>query len=111
MLALATTLPELVTTLSAVRLGSFDFAVGNVFGSNAFNVVILLPLDLASPGLLLGGVSHVHALTCLAIIIVTAVSLLGLLYNAERRFGSVEGDALLVILLIVGALGMLYFVR
>ncbi|MGQ0613765.1 MAG: sodium:calcium antiporter [Planctomycetaceae bacterium] len=33
MLALATTLPELVTTLSAVRMGSFDLAVGNIFGS------------------------------------------------------------------------------
>ncbi|MGQ0613766.1 MAG: hypothetical protein ACT4PV_08525 [Planctomycetaceae bacterium] len=52
-----------------------------------------------------------HALTCLAILIVPAVSLLGLLYDAERGFGVVEGDALLVLLLVVGAWGMLYLVR
>ena len=35
--AITTSLPELVTTLAAVRIGAFDMAVGNVFGSNAFN--------------------------------------------------------------------------
>jgi hypothetical protein len=34
-LAVATSFPELVASLSAVRLGAFDLAVGNLFGSNA----------------------------------------------------------------------------
>ena len=36
LVAVATSLPELVASLAAMRLGAFDLAVGNLFGSNAF---------------------------------------------------------------------------
>jgi len=39
LVALATSLPELVTIIAAVRIGAPDMAVGNLFGSNAFNMV------------------------------------------------------------------------
>ena len=38
--------PEMAATVSAVRLGALDLAVGNIFGSNAFNMTILLIVDL-----------------------------------------------------------------
>lgn len=44
--ALTTSLPELVTTFAAIRMGAFDMAVGNILGSNAFNMAILFPVDL-----------------------------------------------------------------
>ena len=40
-IALATTLPELTVSLTAYRIGAVDMAVGNLFGSNLFNVSIL----------------------------------------------------------------------
>jgi hypothetical protein len=43
---LATTLPEVTVSLSALRLGALDMAVGNLFGSNLFNVTILALGDL-----------------------------------------------------------------
>src|SRR5690606_23739230 len=46
LVALATSLPELVATIAAVRIGAPDIAVGNIFGSNAFNMVLLVPIDL-----------------------------------------------------------------
>ena len=46
MVALTTSLPEMVTTSAAVRLRAFDLAVGNIFGSDAFNMVILVAVDL-----------------------------------------------------------------
>src|SRR3989344_5059987 len=39
--ALVTTLPELAVTLSALRLGALDMAIGNLLGSNLFNVAIV----------------------------------------------------------------------
>ncbi|MDI6856977.1 MAG: hypothetical protein QME71_01500 [Dehalococcoidia bacterium] len=45
-LALVTTLPELVTSASAMRLGSIDLAIGNLFGSCITNMAILAWLDL-----------------------------------------------------------------
>ena len=34
MVAVVTSLPELVTTVAAVRIGAYDLAIGNLFGSN-----------------------------------------------------------------------------
>jgi cation:H+ antiporter len=42
-----TSLPEMAATFAAVRLGAFDLAVGNMLGSNAFNMCILLAMDVA----------------------------------------------------------------
>lgn len=112
LVALSTSLPELVASLAAVRMGAFDLAVGNVFGSNAFNMVLLIPLDVVyQQGSLLASVSPNHALTCLATIIVTCVAVAGQLYQVERRKKLIEPDALLVILLICGAIGLLYWIR
>ena len=108
--ALVTTLPEAVTTLAAIRLGRIDMAVGNIFGSNAFNMVILLVADFATPGALLSQVSKSHAVTAVAVIFVTAVATLSLLYRAEKRWWIIEPDAALVILLVLGAMYLVYVV-
>lgn len=44
LVGLTTSLPELVTSLAAVRLRAYDLAVGNLFGSNALNMMIFLAL-------------------------------------------------------------------
>lgn len=106
--ALSTSLPELVASLSAVRMGAPDLAIGNIFGSNVFNMVLLVPLDLAHPGSLLADASPIHALTCLATVLATSVAVMGQLYRAERRIHLVEPDALLVAAVVLGALAMIY---
>ena len=111
LVAFSTSLPELVATFAAVRIGAHDLAVGNIFGSNAFNMVILLPVDIAHPGVLLAEASQAHAITAIAVIIVTAVAVLGILYRVENRIWFIEPDALLVVLLALGALGLLYALR
>ena len=111
LVALCTSLPELVATMAAVRLGAFDLAVGNIFGSNAFNMLLLVPLDLAYPGSLLAVASQTHVLTCLAAIVVTAVAVMGQLYQVEKRIHLLEPDAALVIVLVVASLVLVYFVR
>ena len=40
--AIGTSLPELVTSLAAIRKGENDIAIGNVIGSNVFNVLFLI---------------------------------------------------------------------
>lgn len=112
LVALSTSLPELVASLTAVRMGAFDLAAGNVFGSNAFNMVLLLPLGAVHrQGALMSAISPNHALTCLATIVVTCVAVAGQLYSVERRVKLIEPDALLMILLIAGAIALLYAIR
>lgn len=106
--ALVTSLPEAVTTLAAIRLGRVNMAVANIFGSNAFNLTIIAALDVATPNALLASVSQVHLITVTAVILVTAVALLGILYRAEKRYWLIEPDAVLVILLLIGTLVLIY---
>jgi len=111
LVALATSLPEAVTTLSAVRMRAFDLAIGNIFGSNVFNLVILVPVDCFQPGPLFGALSPAHAVTAAWIILVTAVAALGQLYRVEKRYWLFEPDAGLIILLVLIALVMVYLWR
>lgn len=108
LVAASTSLPELVATIAAVRMGAFDLAVGNIFGSNAFNMAMLVVVDGFSTGPLLSTVSISHAITGLWVVVVSLVAILGQLYHAERRRRLIEPDAILVILLVGLALFSLY---
>jgi cation:H+ antiporter len=109
LVALTTSLPELVASMAALRLGALDLAVGNVFGSNAFNMALFVPLDLFYPGVLFANVCPVHLISVLAVVVATSVVIIGQLYNAERRRRFLEPDAMAVIALILGALAIIYY--
>jgi cation:H+ antiporter len=111
LVAFSTSMPEAVTAYAAVNMGAFDLAVGNIFGSNAFNMTILLPADGFFDGSLMAAASPTHAITAVCVIIVTSFTTLGLLYRPERRYWLLEPDALLVITAVLGALGLLYYLR
>ncbi len=109
LVALSTSLPELVAGIAALRMGSIDLAIGNVFGSNAFNMVLLIPLDALQRQSLFAVVSPAHVTTCMAVILATLVVIMGQLYRAESRLRFIEPDACLVIVIVVGALSLLYY--
>ncbi len=108
LVAAVTSLPEAVSTIAAVRMGAVDMAIANIFGSNAFNMVILAVLDGATAGSILFTVSETHAITAACVLITTAVGLLCILYQSEKRWWLFEPDALLVATLVVGALYLVY---
>jgi cation:H+ antiporter len=108
LVALTTSLPEAVASIAAVRIGAFDLVVGNVFGSNVFNMVLFLPLDAVHDGPLFAAVSPLHAVTALATILATAIAVLGQLYHVERRMRVIEPDAVLVLLVVLGSLWLVF---
>ncbi len=108
LVGLATSLPELVASIAAVRMGAFDLAVGNLFGSNAFNMAIFLTLDLAQPGNLFSVLDLNHALSGLFGIILMSLGLAALVYRAKRRFAMLEPDSLLMLAVYGAALWLLY---
>jgi cation:H+ antiporter len=111
LVAVSTSMPELVTSLVAVRMGAYDLAVGNIFGSNTFNMVILFPVDAFFKGSLLAAASTTHAVTATCAILVTSAAVIGLLYRPEKRYRFIEPDALLVIVLVLISLGLIYHLR
>lgn len=84
--ALATSMPELAVTLSALRMGALDMAIGNLLGSNLFNVLILAVDDVFyRPGVLLAHVSPVHAVTAASAITMTGLAMVGLFFKPGSR--------------------------
>lgn len=111
LLAGATSLPELVASIAAIRLNAVDLAVSNVFGSNIFNMAILGIYDLVylrNP--LLTNINHaVHVFTAIVAIMMTAIALTGLIYRAERRSRLyLTWDGVALILLYLGGMYRIY---
>lgn len=104
LVGLATSLPELVASIAAVRMGSFDLAVGNLFGSNAFNMAIFFPLDLVQPGSLFAVLDPTHALSGLFAVVLMSLGLAAIVYRAKRRFAMLEPSSILM--LVAYGLGM-----
>jgi cation:H+ antiporter len=86
LVAFVTSLPELVVTVAALRLNALDMAIGNLFGSNLFNILILTVDDiLYTPGPLLAHVSTTHAVSAISAIMMTGVAIVALLYRTKTR--------------------------
>ena len=104
-----TSLPELVAALAAIRLGAFDLAVGNLFGSNVFNMFALALVDgFYTPGRFLGAIDPAFALAGLIGVLLTGLGLIGNLARLERRLLFVELDALFLIVVYLAGLYLLY---
>jgi len=91
-LAIATSLPEIVTGLTAVKLGNLDMALGNIFGSNMFNIFIVPMLKITSLAkgqpLLMGGEHfslHDNLTAAILPVLLTGVVVGGLSYRSRRR--------------------------
>ncbi len=101
----ATCLSEVFTAVNAVLIDAPNIADGDLFGSNAFNMAILLMADLANgKGPLLTAVAPSHSVRALVSFMVMSVGMMGIIYRAEKHFMLIEPDS---VLLIVGdGLGM-----
>lgn len=91
-IAFSTSMPEVVVTIAAVRLGALDMAIGNLFGSNLFNIVIIAFDDLAyARGPLLWDVSPVHGVSAMSAVLMTGIAIVGLFYRPRSRLLKVAG--------------------
>ena len=100
LVAASTSLPELVVSISAVKMGSMDLAVGNLLGSNIFNILILAIDDLIyTKGPILMETNPDHALTGLVTLLMTSVVGIGILYSSPSKRFLLGIDAIILILL------------
>ena len=91
-IAFATSLPEIVVTIGAVRQGATDLAIGNVLGSNLFNIAILAIDDFAyEAGPLFAAVEPVNLVSALTGIMMSGLAIVGLLYRPRTRVFGVIG--------------------
>lgn len=109
-IAAATTLPELVVSLTAIRMGSVDMAVGNLLGSNVFNMFVLGIDDVFYiEGSLFKDISPSYLLSVLITIIMTAVVGLGLLFKPKKKQVWIFSlDTLIIIILYLALITYLF---
>lgn len=111
-IALATSLPELVVSFAALRIGAVDLVFGNLFGSNIFNIGILAIDDiLYTKGPLLEAISGAHLVSASAAIAMTGIAIIGLTYRASRKILVFAWDSTAILIVYALATWILYAMR
>ena len=109
LLASATSLPEVSTTLAAVRIGAYSMAISNIFGSNLLMVALVLPADLAYSGApILGAIDQATAFALVSGVLVTAIYLAGLIIRSRRTILGMGIDSAVVLLVYALTLVVFY---
>ncbi|MGB0717024.1 MAG: sodium:calcium antiporter [Phycisphaerae bacterium] len=116
-LALATSLPEITTSVAAVRIGNLNLALGNIFGSNMFNIFVIPMIKgvslIRGDALLLRAESFdatESMITGMLAILLTSIAVSGLTYKSKRvllgRWG-MGFDSILIGLVYLGGMTLL----
>lgn len=112
LLAAATSLPELTTSITAARMGAYTMAISNIFGSNLIMLVLVFPADiLYRGGPILQGTSQTVTLALAFGIVVTAIYLVGLIVRRKPKVGVLGLDSVLVIIAFLTSLAAYYYAR
>lgn len=110
--AISTSLPELTVSIASLRIGAVDMAVGNIFGSNVFNMFILAIEDVFYfKGPLLSFVESQHFIPTLLAMAMTGLAIAGLIYNSEKKRFIWAWDSFGIILIFAANLVLLYVFR
>lgn len=112
LLATATSLPEVSTTLAAVRLGRYGMAVADIFGSNMIMIALLLPSDLLyREGVLLAEDNASARFALVLGIALTAIYLAGLVLRQRRSYLRLGIDSWAVLVVYAAGIAFLYTLR
>ncbi len=95
-IALGTSLPELVTSVMATKKGEYDIAIGNVVGSNIFNIGIVIGLPIT----MFGGISRIAFSYIDLIAMFIAAFLLFLFSFRDYKISRNEGVLFLILFVI-----------
>lgn len=96
--AFATSTPELVTTIAAIRLGALTLAVSNIFGTNCFNMLVVAAADAGYPrGSIYHDMAPVQMTWGLVSILMTAILLLGLVRRETYGIGRIGFESALIL--------------
>ena len=105
--ALATSLPELVTTIAAIRYGALTLAVSNIFGTNCFNMLVVAAADVGYPhGSIYLELGPMQMMWGLVSILMTAILLLGMVRRETYGIGRIGFESALILGVYAVAIGI-----
>lgn len=112
LVAIATSLPEVSTTYTAVKYGAYAMAISNIFGGNAFDTALLFVADVAyREGPILMAVEPWAGFAAGLGIVLTIFYLWGLVERQDRTIFGVGIDSALVLVTYIAGLIVLYLIR
>ncbi len=112
LLAATTSLPEVSTTIMAVRLRAYTMAISNIFGSNLIMIILLLPADiLYRPGPVLAETDATAQFAIVSGIVVTVIYVIGLVIRSSRTIRGVGIDSVLVMAIYLATVAVFYSLR
>ena len=94
--ALGTSLPELVTSVTATRKGEYDIAIGNVVGSNIFNIGMVIGIPVA----IFGGIGTISFSYIDLIVMIVAAVLLFMFSWKDYKISKRDGICFLILFVI-----------
>jgi len=108
--AIATSLPELIVSISAVRRGALTLSVGNIIGGNSFDVLFIAFADMAyGKGSILHAITQNQVFIMGLTMLMTCTLILGLLHREREGFGKIGWESLLIIILYFAGNAVLFF--
>jgi cation:H+ antiporter len=109
-LALTTSLPEIAASLAAIRLGAIDLAIGNVLGSNLFNITLFFVYDLADGRAnFWASLTNANAFAAVMTIMMTGVVIISLMYRASPKTPyRISWDGVAIAGMYIGSIALLY---
>jgi len=108
--AVATSLPELVTSVAAVRRGALTLAVGGIIGGNAFDTLFTAASDVAyREGSIYHAMTDSLVFWTALTMLMSAVLLMGLIRREERGPGAIGIESITLLVLYAGGVLLLLF--
>jgi len=108
--AISTSLPELVTSIAAVRQGALTLAVGDIIGGNSFDVLFIAFADMAyRQGSIYHALTQSQSFIIALTILMTGILLLGLLRREKHGIGNIGFESFSILLLYIGGFSLLFF--
>ena len=99
LVGLATSLPEISSVTAAVRLGRYQLAIGDIFGTNIFNVMLILLADIIYRGdPVLAQAGRFEVVGAILTALMTGIFIVGLLERRDRTILRMGYDAFVAVL-------------
>ena len=112
LLAMTTSLPELSTSIAAVRVKAYTMAVSNIFGSNMIMAFLLFPNDLVfMDGPIINQIDTPAAFALTAGIFMTSIFCIGLMLRPKMKIGGMGLDSFAILLCYIVSIYVMYTLR
>ena len=102
LVAITTSLPELVTSIAAVRRGALTLAVGGILGGNAFDTLFAAVADISyRDGSIYHAASQSETLLIAVTILMTAILIMGLIKREKKGIANIGFESVLIIIVYI----------